>query len=132
MRPPKNFDNKMNRRKQLLPEVPQATADDYGKVLGVDSNGGWELKNQSAFTIKRNDSLQPYVPNIDELNNYLNNNIIPTFVYRTDLFFATAIYAGYVLIGRFEFFTNYIFFTEMRIDRTTGDCTVTNRSVAFK
>lgn len=43
MRPPKNFDNKMNRRKQLLPEVPQATAGDYGKVVKVGETGDYEL-----------------------------------------------------------------------------------------
>lgn len=47
MRPPKNFDNKMSRRKQLLPEVPQATADDAGKVIKVGDTGDYELASDA-------------------------------------------------------------------------------------
>lgn len=49
MRPPKNFDNKMSRRKQLLPEVPQATADDAGKVVKVGNTGEYELSSDEGL-----------------------------------------------------------------------------------
>ena len=58
MRPPKNFDNKMNRRKQLLPEVPQATAEDVGKVVKVGETGDYELGNDENTVIIANPDVE--------------------------------------------------------------------------
>ena len=82
MRPPKNFDNKMNRRKQLLPEVPQATAADAGKVLGVDNNGAWELTSD-IVTISYNATAGGPVmsDDIETVINTINKGRMVDFVY---------------------------------------------------
>lgn len=59
MRPPKNFDNKMNRRKQLLPEVPQATAADVGKIVKVSDSGAYELGEDENTIIIPNPDTTP-------------------------------------------------------------------------
>ena len=43
MKPPKNFYSNLDRRKQGLPEVPEASAADAGKVIKVGSDGSYEL-----------------------------------------------------------------------------------------
>lgn len=45
MKPPKNFYSNLDRRKQDLPEVPEASAADAGKVIKVGSDGEYELGN---------------------------------------------------------------------------------------
>lgn len=44
MKPPKNFYSNLDRRKQGLPEVPEASAADAGKVIKVGSDGDYELE----------------------------------------------------------------------------------------
>ena len=43
MKPPKNFYSNLDRRKQGLPEVPEASAADAGKVIKVGEDGAYEL-----------------------------------------------------------------------------------------
>ena len=43
MKPPKNFYSNLYRRKQGLPEVPEASAADAGKVIKVGNTGDYEL-----------------------------------------------------------------------------------------
>ena len=43
MKPPKNFYSNLDRRKQGLPEVPEASAADAGKVIKVGSDGSYGL-----------------------------------------------------------------------------------------
>ena len=43
MKPPKNFYSNLDRRKQGLPEVPEASAADVGKVIKVGEDGSYEL-----------------------------------------------------------------------------------------
>lgn len=43
MKPPKNFYSNLDRRKQGLPEVPEASAADAGKIVKVGSSGDYEL-----------------------------------------------------------------------------------------
>ena len=49
MKPPKNFYSNLDRRKQGLPEVPEASAADVGKVIKVDESGAYELGNADAL-----------------------------------------------------------------------------------
>lgn len=43
MKPPKNFYSNLDRMKQGLPEVPEASATDSGKIIKVGSDGSYEL-----------------------------------------------------------------------------------------
>ena len=43
MKPPKNFYSNLDRRKQGLPEVPEASAADAGKIIKVGEDGAYEL-----------------------------------------------------------------------------------------
>ena len=44
MKPPKNFYSNLDRRKQGLPEVPEASAADAGKIIKVGEDGSYELE----------------------------------------------------------------------------------------
>ena len=44
MKPPKNFYSNLDRRKQGLPELPEASVSDAGKVVKVGSDGDYELE----------------------------------------------------------------------------------------
>lgn len=43
MKPPKNFYSNLDRRKQGLPELPEASAADVGKIVKVGEDGDYEL-----------------------------------------------------------------------------------------
>lgn len=43
MKPPKNFYSNLDRRKQGLPELPEASASDAGKIVKVGEDGAYEL-----------------------------------------------------------------------------------------
>ncbi len=76
MRPPKNFDNKLNRRKQLLPEVPQATAEDAGKIVKVGESGYYELGDDENTII---------IPNPDGVPSAMLNSLaIGSTIYKVN------------------------------------------------
>ena len=47
MKPPKNFYSNLDRRKQGLPELPEASASDAGKIIKVSDTGDYELGNDA-------------------------------------------------------------------------------------
>ena len=49
MKPPKNFYSNLDRRKQGLPEVPEASATDAGRALIVSESGSYELGSIEAL-----------------------------------------------------------------------------------
>ena len=49
MKPPKNFYSNLDRRKQGLPEVPEASAADAGKIIKVGEDGAYELEPDSSL-----------------------------------------------------------------------------------
>ena len=49
MKPPKNFYSNLDRRKQGLPELPEASATDVGKALIVSESGSYELGSVEAL-----------------------------------------------------------------------------------
>lgn len=49
MKPPKNFYSNLDRRKQGLPELPEASAADAGKALIVNNLGSYELGSVEAL-----------------------------------------------------------------------------------
>lgn len=51
MKPPKNFYSNLDRRKQGLPEVPEASAADAGKVIKVGSGGDYELDSDAGSIV---------------------------------------------------------------------------------
>ena len=51
MKPPKNFYSNLDRRKQGLPEVPEASAADVGKIVKVGEDGDYVLGNDSGTVL---------------------------------------------------------------------------------
>ena len=60
MKPPKNFYSNLDRRKQGLPEVPEASAADAGKVIKVGEDGDYELGEDAGSVL----------PDITDSDNY--------------------------------------------------------------
>ena len=83
MKPPKNFYSNLDRRKQGLPEVPETSASDAGKVLGVGDNGAWELQTIPKVAKKVLIDFINFtqtIPNISDVVNDINNGIVIEFV----------------------------------------------------
>lgn len=59
MKPPKNFYSNLDRRKQGLPEVPEASAADAGKIIKVGEDGSYELGNDENTIIIPNPETTP-------------------------------------------------------------------------
>ena len=59
MKPPKNFYSNLDRRKQGLPEVPEASAADAGKIIKVGEDGSYELGADENTIIIPNPETSP-------------------------------------------------------------------------
>lgn len=75
MKPPKNFYSNLDRRKQGLPELPEATASDAGKIIKVGEDGAYELGTDNGLpsvTSADNNKLLEVRDGTWSLSNQLN------------------------------------------------------------
>lgn len=57
MKPPKNFYSNLDRRKQGLPELPEASAADVGKIVKVGEDGDYELGEDAGLPPYTDDDI---------------------------------------------------------------------------
>ena len=132
MKPPKNFYSNLDRRKQGLPEVPEASAADAGKFLGVDSDGAWELaSNTNVVEYRRDGSLNIIMNNIGDVVNSIRNGRCPIIKNGngTSYFHVLSLSSRELQVGRFEFAPSFISFSTISFNLTTGIGTLTTKNI---
>lgn len=114
-------------------ELPTVTSADAGKVLGVDNNGAWGLKDDINVFTYTTDSTGIILPNIADIVSLINNGKCPIIKSHSeygDSYYHIVRCTPDDLIGvRFQFATNFITFSSITFDVNTGRGVLTSRTV---